>query len=276
VILETIDAKNPQTVSFKIKGGLAATEVHIWETNNSRSFEQVATVKPVKGEFQFTFDPDSLYSLTTTTGQAKGTTQPPAQSAFPLPYTDDFESTAVGHAPKYLSDQDGAFEVRPCSERPGKCLEQVISTVPILWAASPDPFTIAGDSSWTDYTVAADVHFLSDAPALIMGRIDSADVFKEGEAHWPSGYVFRIKPSGVWDLLSTEYNKHELALGAGMAIINNTQWHHIELQFKGNKIAVTLDGKLLATVYNTTHTHGMFALGSGWDHVQFDNLRVSP
>ena len=45
VVLETIDAKHPQKVSFRLTGGLNAKEVHIWETNNSRTFEHVADVK---------------------------------------------------------------------------------------------------------------------------------------------------------------------------------------------------------------------------------------
>ena len=71
VILETIGAQHPQTVSFRLAGGLATTEVHIWETNSARTFEQVGGVNPVNGEFEYTFDADSLYSLTTTTGQGK-------------------------------------------------------------------------------------------------------------------------------------------------------------------------------------------------------------
>jgi hypothetical protein len=275
VILETIDAKKPQTVSFEIKDGLSDAEVHIWETNTKRTFEQVATVKPVHGKFDYAFEPDSLYSLTTTTGQGKGTAQSPAQAAFPLPYSDDFESTSIGHAPKYLSDQDGAFEVRPCIGREGRCLEQVIAEIPVRWAALPDPFTIAGDSSWTDYTVAADVRFLSGAPAVLMGRIDSADVFIDGDARWPSGYLLRVKPNGSWELLSTEFKKHEVTLAGGTVKIKPEEWHQLELSFKGQQITVSLDQQTLGTVQNATHRHGMFALGTEWDHVQFDNLRIA-
>ena len=100
-ILETIDAKHPQTVLFRLTGGLAASEVHVWETNNSRTFEQVASVKPANGEFEFTFDPDSLYPLTTITGQGKGTAVSPPPAAFPLPFADDFEDTPLKHTPKY-------------------------------------------------------------------------------------------------------------------------------------------------------------------------------
>jgi hypothetical protein len=276
VILETIDAKLPQTVNFKLAGGMAATEIHIWETNGSRTFERVASVRPVKGAFVYTFEPDSLYSLTTTTGQGKGTAQPPAAAAFPLPYADDFEKTPMEHAPKYLSDQDGAFEVHPCDGRPGRCLEQVISTKPIPWGPLPDPFTLAGDAGWTDYTVAADVRFLTAAPAALMGRIDSADVFQDGRARWPSGYVLRLMPDGAWELLSAQFKKPVVTLASGSATIDRNQWQHLELRFNGKRIEALLNGAPLASVENTAHTHGMFALGTEWDRIQFDNLRVTP
>jgi len=276
VVLETIDAKQPQKVSFHLAGGLAATEVHIWETNNSRTFEHVANVKPVHGIFAYTFEPDSLYSLTTTTGQGKGTALPPPSAAYPLPYVDDFEKTPLRHTPKYLSDQDGAFEVSPCTARQGKCLEQVISAKPIDWGILPDPFTLAGNADWTDYTVAADVRFLTSAPAAVMGRIDSADMFQQHDARWPSGYILRVNPDGRWELLSSEYKKPVVTLASGTIKLDRDLWHHLELRFKGKRIVALLDGTPLSALDNATHTHGMFALGTEWNHIQFDNLRVTP
>jgi hypothetical protein len=37
-----------------------------------------------------------------------------------------------------------------------------------------------------------------------------------------------------------------------------------------------LDAAPLTSVEDATHTHGMFALGSEWDHIQFDDLSVTP
>jgi hypothetical protein len=276
VILETIGAKHPQTVSFGLVGGLHAKEVHIWETNDSRTFEHVTDVIAVKDAFEYTFDPDSLYSLTTTTGQGKGTAQPPAAAGFPFPYADNFEKTQLGHTPKYLSDQDGAFEVQPCIGRKGRCLEQMISEIPVPWGPVPDPFTLAGDAAWTDYTVAADVRFLSESPAVVMGRIDSADVFKDYQARWPSGYVLRLKPDGDWELLSAEFNKPVVQLASGSAKIDRNHWHRLGLRFHGGQITAALDGVPLATVENSAHRQGMFALGTEWNQVQFDNLTVTP
>jgi len=276
VVLETIDAKQPQTVNFRLAGGLTATEVHIWETNSTHIFEKVENIKPVNGAFEYTFQPESLYSLTTTTGQRKGTAQPPPAAAFPFPYEDDFEKVSTEHSPKYLSDQDGAFEIQPCAGRDGQCLEQVVTTKPIAWASTPDPYTLAGDAGWTDLSVAADVRFLSPTPATIMGRIDSADNFQDDKALWPSGYILRVKPNGAWDLLSESFNKPVVTLGSGSVKLDSCSWHHLELRFHGKQIVASLDGAQITSVEDSAHTHGMIALGTVWDRIQFDNLRVTP
>lgn len=275
VVLETIAAQHPQHVSFHIAGGFSASSVHIWETNSTRTFEHVADVMPVNGVFAFSFDPDSLYSLTTTTEQGKGTQQPPPAAPFPLPYADNFEDVLLGHAPKYLADQDGAFEAHPCVGRAGRCLEQVITTPPVPWGPLPDPFTLAGDEAWTDYSVSADVRFLSASSAAVMGRIDSADVFKDGHAHWPSGYVLRVNPSGAWELLSTAYNKPVVTLASGAVRFDRAKWHRLTLRFQGKRILALLDAARLAAVDDATHAHGMFALGTEWGRAQFDNLDVA-
>ncbi len=274
IVLETIDAKQPQKVVFQLAGGLIANEVHVWETNNSRTFEHVADVKVADGTFAFTFEPDSLYSLTTTTGQGEGTAKPPAAKPFPFPYADDFEKVQAGHTPKYLSDQDGAFEVHPCDVRAGKCLEQVITEKPVPWSPLPDPFTLAGNSNWTDYTVSADVHFVSESPAAIMGRIDSSDVFQDEKAHWPSGYILRVRPDGEWVLLSAAFKQPVATFASGTVALDRKQWHRLMLTFRGTTVVATLDGHTLASVESTAHTHGMIGLGSEWNHVQFDNLSV--
>jgi hypothetical protein len=48
------------------------------------------------------------------------------------------------------------------------------------------------------------------------------------------------------------------------------------MSFHGKQIAASLDGKPLATVEDSAHSHGMFALATEWDHIQFDNLSVEP
>ena len=249
--------------------------MHVWETNAEKVFEHVRDITPDDSTFSFTFDPESLYSLTTTS-QHKGSAKPLAQRPFPLLYRDDFESTELLKAPKYLSDQNGVFEAHPCTGRGGKCLQQVITQKPTPWRPLPDPFTLAGDASWTDYTVSADFRLLSEAPAVIMGCIDSADVFADGDARWPSGYVLPLKPDGLWELLSAQFKKPVVTLASGSTSIARGQWHRLELRFHGRQIQAILDGVSLTSSEDKTHLHGMFALGTEWDQIQFDNLTVTP
>jgi glycosyl hydrolase family 59/glycosyl hydrolase family 59 (putative galactocerebrosidase) len=276
VVLQTIDAAHPQTVHFQIQGGLSTATVHIWETNSQRTFDHVADIPVRDAAFAYTFDPDSLYSLTTTTGQGKGTAEPPPSAPFPLPYRDDFESTSLHRSPKFLSDQDGAFEVRPCDGRSGKCLEQLITERPIPWGPLPDPWTLAGNAAWIDYKVDADVRIADEGSAMIIGRIDSADVFRSHEARLPSGYTFRLHSNGDWELLSSTYRQVTRTLAQGKVAPAQDQWHHLELRFAGQQIAASLDEEPLATVQDSSHAHGMFGVGSEWNHVQFDNLAVTP
>lgn len=273
VIVETISARHSQTIRFRLTGGLSVKTVHIWETNAGKTFEQVAAVEPVNGTVTVTFDPDSLYSLTTTTGQAKGTAQPPTNTPFPLPYGEDFDGMALNHAPKFLSDQDGAFEVHPCRERSGQCLEQVIIQKPIPWMPIPNPFTMAGAAEWTDYTLSADM-LLNDAnEATLMGRIDSADVFQDVNMLWPSAYVLRLGKNGNWTLLSAKYKTVPRTLASGTIALDVGKWHHLQLEFKGNQIRANLDNQLLTALQDSTHTHGMIAIGTDWSRSVRQPLR---
>lgn len=202
VVLETIGAQRSQQIDFKVRGGLSTGTIHIWETNGEKTFVKVADVTPRDASFAYSFEPDSIYSLTTTTGQGRGRAVPPPPAPFPTPYREDFERTAVNRAPRFLADQDGAFEAHPCVGRKGQCLEQVIVQKPVPWGPLPDPFTLAGDAQWTDYRLAADVRFLDAGPVTVMGRIDSADVFQDGKAQWPSGYILSVATDHKWTLRS--------------------------------------------------------------------------
>jgi Glycosyl hydrolase family 59 len=274
VILETVGASQPQRVNFSLAGGLSGSSVHIWETNSHRTFERVADVPVRDGAFSYTFDPDSIYSLSTTTGQGKGNAEPRPSAPFPLPYRDDFAETALEGTPRYLADQDGAFEVSTCEDRPGRCLEQVISERPIPWGPLPDPWTLAGDQTWTDYKIDVDVHIEGQGSAMVLGRIDSADVFRDQAARLPSAYTFRLHGDGSWELLSTAYGELARTLAAGQVPSPAGQWRHLELAFAGRQITARLDGRTLASFTDSSHVHGMFGIGSGWSHTQFADLEV--
>jgi hypothetical protein len=146
---------------------------------------------------------------------------------------------------------------------------------PIPWAPLPDPFTLAGDASWENYAVSIDVQIPPFGAATLIGRIDSADVFKDREALFPSGYVLKVRADGHWELLSSQYKKPTATLANGVLGDLSLGWHRLELKFHGHSITANLDSTRLSTVNDDSHARGMVALGSDWNPVQFDNLAVS-
>ncbi len=280
LVVESIDAREPQTIRLRPTQGAPDSTAHVWLTNASTTFGHVADLQLSQGAYTLEVLPDSIYTVTTTTGQGKGNATPPPPAAFPLPYADNFDSSPPGRAARYLADQDGAFETQPCRARAGNCFTQVITVKPTPWSPLPDPFTMAGDIAWRDYTVAAEVQIPLAGEASIFGRIDNANAFTDPNALYPSGYGLILKSDGRWRLISTAYKHDMLELATGRIgadeHTNPAPWHRLELSFEQSAVAITIDGKRLAQVASSAHDRGMFSLGSNWSTVQFDNLTVNP
>jgi len=274
VIVETVDARTPQQVKFVTTGNLSGGTVHVWETNATKDFEHVVDLTPRNGSFNLTLEPDSLYSLTTTTGQGKGTAVARPAAPFPFPYEPTFSRDDREHSPRYFADQNGAFEVQPCIARKGWCLEQVITQKPIPWGPMPDPFTMVGSTDWNDYSVSSDTLLEERGDVTLLGRIDDADVFKDGKAPFPAAYVLEITQDGRWKLMNTKYKTPTATLGSGLAAFPLKTWHHLELSFTGSNIRASIDGALVANVHDTTHRSGMAGIGCGWNRAQFDHFAV--
>lgn len=268
MIVETADATSPQTLTFTVTNGLSLGTVHVWETTQANAFMHVADLSPVSGTVALTLDPHAIYSLTTTAGQGKGNATGAAPAAFPFPYTESFEGYNVGDHPRYMADQEGSFEVAPCTGRAGMCLEQVVSQPSIPWvggAGEPasdnhnNPSAIVGDVNWRDYTVSADVLLQTSGPAYLYGH--------------NGGCWLRIDSDGTWTLHT---GVRELT-GALPGALNT--WHTLMLSFVGVHIQAYIDGTLVASVDDSTSASGLVGLGTGWVNgqwtiAQFDNLAV--
>jgi len=163
IIIETADAKAVQEICFQISDGLSAKELCVWHSNAKEQFVQQAGIKPVNGVFSLTLEPDSIYSLSTTTGQQKGSfDKVPVPKPFPFPYYETFDEYSApktwGYLPRYTADIAGAFEITDRPDKKGKCLRQMVPVPPISWAPEWLPYTILGDDQWQDYEVSADVY----------------------------------------------------------------------------------------------------------------------
>ena len=87
-------------IDIQLVGDLSGVaSVAVWRTTANESFEQLAPIAVTSGgAISLTIVPQSIYTLTSTTGQSKGmaSTPPPNSSRFPASFSDDFES-CVSH-----------------------------------------------------------------------------------------------------------------------------------------------------------------------------------
>jgi O-glycosyl hydrolase len=279
-IYETSGTTAAQTVNVTVSGGLNAGPVHVWSTdmgssNSADWFVKQADVTPVNGVYSLTLQPDRIYSVTTTSGQGKGTAASPASGNLALPYSDDYESYPVRGMAKYFETMQGAYEVRACTAgRGGNCLQQVAPVQPINWQDDSDAYGLVGDPSWSNYTVSTDVDMQQAGTVTLLGR---ANTQNRPQSH-QAAYQLRINDTGNWSIAKNSTGGVLTTLTSGShAAPGLNSWHTIALAFSGNQITASLDGTTLGSVTDTSYTTGQAGFGVvGYQTDQFDNLRVTP
>ncbi len=269
IVIEAVDAKSPQTVSFRVTGGLAQKKVHVWRSNERSQFDRMPDIALVDGGFTMTVEPGSIYSITTTTGQRKGSYPSLPSQPFPLPYADDFESVKAGHYARFFSDQGGVFEVTRRPEGQGQCLRQVIAQNGIDWQyhPTPEPYSLIGSPGWRDYEVRADAWIEKGGAVSIWGRVTASPQ----SAQPAKGYWFKAASDGQWALMAFT-NK----LASGTVSFAADRWHRMSLRFAGSKIHVEVDQAKVVDLEDATYRGGVAGLGTGWNNARFDNFAVRP
>lgn len=307
IIIETKDATEEQTIKVKVAKGLCNGRLCVWRSTEQEQFMRQADIKPNGGSFTITLEPNAVYSLSTTTGQQKGSfTDIPASKPFPLPYEDNFDAyqpDACGYLPHYTADIIGAFELVERPDRKGLCLRQVVASHTLSWAPEWHHYTILGDSAWSDYEVSADVYLNPQDEAAIIGRI--CDV-GSGYGVWAKGYYLKLNDQGQCTLVITrgKLNQKELigdkeqqeAILArkdvevgGEYVLASAQiegiaphhWHNLKLRFEGDIITGYVDGKEVLQTVSDSYPKGMAGLIAPMQKQRvstpyFDNLKISP
>src|SRR6185312_10453678 len=206
----------------------------------------------------------AIYTLTSTTGQTKGSFGiPPVRKPFPFPFVENFDSYSSEKTPRYFSDQKGTFETCP-SPKDGMCLVQIVPKQGILWYDNwlLKPHTLFGDLNWKDYAIEGDV-LLTGGDVEIGGRYAERNKL---------GFRWILTRDGRWQL-----NWQYTTLASGQIIeFKPSDWHHLRLEMKGDQITGFIDGKKLTTISNTSGLKGMAFIASTYDRNLFDNIRVEP
>ena len=194
-------------------GGLekASQTVEVWETvgpNEDTYFRKVDSIIPRKNgdkyEYSVKVRPFSMVTVSTLDCGFERPAEKRKTEILPLPYRDDFSYSDYpadylperGFAPRYTTDQGGAFEVRSADGK--NMLMQVITpeTKSMEWGATPLPTTSFGDDRWYNYEFSADITLnQSSTPEEVYGGIGLRyKLACEGM----SGYSLLLHGDGSW------------------------------------------------------------------------------
>jgi len=130
----------------------------------------------------------------------------------------------------------------------------------------------AGDSSWTDYSVEADVKLstASDFPGGLRGRVNNAT----GAAYtlwlYPAEGLIKLFKNVAWNIDSGFTQLSQAAVG-----LTPGSFHHLKMTFQGSQIQVFFDGALAITATDATNPSGMIALDVSNQVITFDNVLVT-
>ena len=273
-IIETHDAVEKQTLNFTIANGLSTEKIYVWRTDSARQFEKIAEIVPEKGTYSLTINKNSIYSITTTTGQHKGTATIPKPKPFIVPYKDDFEQYEIGNTSvHYFVEQNGAYEIVAAHYgRKGKAMRQVVSQIPITWGSGSTAHllgtaSIIGDEKWNNYSVSSDILLEEPGYARVMGRVSRVTL--DGQIN---GYQLYLFDNGNWKMKSSTT---KASLDSGKIESSLKKWHQLKMIFNGNLITCFIDGRKVSEVTDMQFIAGMAGIGNNFNKGLYDNFEIN-
>ncbi len=281
-----------ETISYEITVtnlAKSAEKVYVWQTKGpgenedyfSNFFKKLGSVAPTEGENGMTYtvvvEPYSMMTLSTLDVEEKNYTDRANEGkVLEYDYTDDFEYAdypddylaSRGYAPRYTTDQSGAFEVSVTDS--GNVLRQVI-TADIKakeWAYSGDPTTNFGDDRWRDYTFSADV--LIDVQEESYVGIGVRYILADNNQ---SGYWLKVDTNGVCDLMKNGTSLAQYTISG----FDAAAWHKLSVTAIGNVIKCAVDDEDIIeyTEEGSFINSGRVALYSSYNNNCFDNVLVT-
>lgn len=273
----------PLEYSFATDNG---RPLNVWETRgpDSGSFDEnyfrktkTAIPKKSNGKFGFTLTvkPYSLVTVSTLDAEEPPRGSGTKSTLMPLPYSDDFGYDkgyiiSRGGAPKFTTDQGGAFEVKSVSGN--NVLTQMITprTKAMEWGGTPLPMTSLGDDRWCDYTASARV-------MLRRSRKPSQNFVGIGNRCFltcsgVSGYSLLVYEDRHWAL---RRNGKELLNGA--AVFDPYCFSEIAIKAAANLVSAYINGVRVGEFTdNAALCAGRAALFSSYNRNCFDRIDITP
>lgn len=257
-----------------------------YDANWFQKGKNIRSVRNRKDVFLIKVPPRSIMTVTTLdTEWVQGVNsfpavQPPASTRLPLPYHEDLqykeeEIRVRGCAPRYMTDQGGAFELVETEDGYAICQKITLKSMPTNWRfrGTPMPLTCFGDDKWHSYGVEAEVKLanMEEHNYAGIGLRYNSTVTCEFTSQ--CGYSGRIYGDGSWKLMDME----NVAAEGIIQQIDPTAWNHIKLIVIGNAIFFFINGNLL-TKYSPQImvNSGRVSLCSSYAWNMFRKIHVDP
>ncbi len=278
LVVETTAATAPQTLEIRAGGGFDPGDLRVWRSDMMEQFIQQADLTATDGVWSITLEPNTIHTLTTTTGQRKPVASSPPHAPFPLPYRETFENHGPNRLVAHLSDQGGAFEVAGDADG-GRFLRQQVHRPGIDWAGGTCAFSVIGDDRWNDIEVAVDARFEAasgDDPAPganrhigVLARWHPGATWIHFKTPYPAGYNLRLAEDGAWQLSAAR-----TVIASGRTTPPGEAWQRLGLRCVGDRITALLNGEILVEIHDPRHPRGLVGISSGFHPAQFDNLDI--
>ncbi|MFT8399994.1 MAG: glycosyl hydrolase [Lentilactobacillus diolivorans] len=197
-------------------------------------------------------------------------------------YQDDFDYSQEylaerGGAPRYTTDQSGAFEVVR-DENQHAVLQQMITEKerPLDWEYSFDPNMTLGDDHWRDYEVGIQVHFDNqtnqNTPSGNYVGIGLNEMIDKTGRLEDAPYVFRLTSNGGCELLKD----NQVVQADYLSHFVLDDWHQVTFSAFGNHLQARVDQQRVFDWYDDHNPSfgGRIKVGTGYYHTQFRNLEI--
>lgn len=280
-----------ETIEYTIRlSNLSCAEdkFYVWETKGpdegddnyyGNFFREIGYVLPEDGTVKVVLQPYSMMTVSTLEVD-RPQCEEVDSAVLELPYSDDFEYGTYdddflesrGAAPRYTTDQGGAFEVAETADENVLMQKITDDKKPLEWGWTSDPVTNLGDDRWANYSVSVDVHF-ADAPVENAGTnyVGIGARYNLADSN-TSGYWLKLEENGNYALMK---DGSSLENGTLTAFDSDT-WHSLQITVCQTVIECSIDGEKLLTYEDTQSVinSGRVGIYSAYQMNYFDNLSV--
>ena len=181
-----------------------------------------------------------------------------------------------GCAPRYMTDQGGAFELIH-SDQDCDILCQRIKkgNIPANWRyrGTPEPITCLGDDRWRSYSAEIEVRLDNRDAENYAGFGIRYNSTVTCETTSRCGYTGILYGDGRWQLLDMD----NVAAEGNSTTVRATDWNKLKLLILGDSIFFFLNGDLLTTYRPQSPVNsGRISICSDYEMNTFRNLQVTP